>query len=338
MSQNQIPAQMKAMVLEKYGDIRSLRVVERPVPKPGPNEVLVRVAASPINPSDLAFLEGRYGFNKPAPVIPGIEGSGTVVAAGSGLMGRYLLGKRVACVSSANGDGLWAEYLLTTANSAYPLDDAVELEQGAMSLANPLSALAFMEIARQGGHKTIVNTAAASALGQMLERLAQNEGILVINVVRRPEQAELLKQLGAQVALNSSDTDFDAQLKEVCHRHQARLAFDAVAGKMTLQLLEALPHNGKVTVYGGLSMQPSEVWASQFIFEGKSVDGFWLTTWIPKKNFLQSLLFWQKAQKLMNSSLKTHIRARYPLQEAQKAVMDYQQKMTGGKVLLTTRE
>jgi NADPH:quinone reductase len=335
MSENQIPAQMTAVVLEAYKGAGALRVVERPVPKPGPNQVLIKVAASPINPSDLAFLEGRYGFDKPAPVVPGIEGAGTVVATGGGLMGRFLLGKRVACVASAQGDGVWAEYMLTTANYAFPLGDSVELEQGAMSIANPLTALAFMEIAQKGGHKTIVNTAAASALGQMIQRQAKSEGILVINVVRRQEQVELLKQQGATIVLNSSDTDFDKQLKEACHQHQAHLAFDAIAGKMTMQLLDALPNNSRVTVYGGLSMQPSEVWATHFIFQGKSVDGFWLTPWMARKNFLQSLLFWQKSQKLMNSALKTHIRARYPLQDAQKAVLDYQKQMTGGKVLIT---
>jgi len=334
MSENRIPAQMTAVVLEAYKGAGALQVVERPVPKPGPNQVLIKIAASPINPSDLAFLEGRYGFDKPAPVIPGIEGAGTVVATGSGLMGRFLLGKRVACVASAQGDGVWAEYMLTTANYAFPLDDSVDLEQGAMSLANPLTALAFMEIAQKAGHKTIVNTAAASALGQMIQRMAKSEGILVINVVRRQEQVELLKQQGATIVLNSSDADFEKQLKEACHQHQARLAFDAIAGKMTMQLLDALPNNSRVTVYGGLSMQPSEVWGTHFIFQNKTVDGFWLTPWMAKKNFLQSLLFWRKSQKLMGSALKTHIRACYPLQDAQKAVLDYQKQMTGGKVLI----
>ena len=164
MSQTQIPEQMTAVVLDSYTGVEGIRVEQRPVPKPGKNEVLVKIAASPINPSDLAFLIGRYGFKKPTPVVPGFEGSGMVVAVGEGFMGRYLLGKRVACRSQDKGDGVWADYMVTPAKDAQPLDQAVSLEQGAMSGANPLTATAFVEIAKKGGHKAIVLTAAAGAL------------------------------------------------------------------------------------------------------------------------------------------------------------------------------
>ncbi len=334
MAAHPIPEEMTAVVLQEYAGAQALQVVRRPVPTPGPQEVLIRVAASPVNPSDLAFLAGRYGLDKPAPVVPGIEGSGTVVASGGGVMGRYLLGKRVACVAPARGDGLWAEYMVAPAGNALPLHRSVELEQGAMSLANPLTALAFMEIARAGGHTAIVNTAAASALGQMVLRLAARAGIVVINVVRRQEQVELLTRQGAAVVLNSADEGFPGRLRDACQQHRARLAFDAVAGTMTAQLLEALPNNGRVTVYGGLSMEATEILATHFIFQGKSVDGFWLTPWMERKNLLQSMLFWRRAQRLMTSALQTHVRVRYPLAEARNAVLDYQRQMTGGKVLI----
>ena len=108
MTQTQIPDQMTAVVLDSYSGPEALRVEQRPVPKPGKDEVLVMVAASPINPSDLAFLAGQYGFKNPPPVVPGGEGSGTVVAVGPGPMGRYFLGKRVACLWGGEGDGVWA--------------------------------------------------------------------------------------------------------------------------------------------------------------------------------------------------------------------------------------
>jgi len=98
MTQTQIPDQMTAVVLDAYSGAEALRVEQRPVPKPGKDEVLIKVAASPINPSDLAFLDGEYGFDRTPPVVPGGEGSGTVVAVGPGAMGRYFLGKRVACL------------------------------------------------------------------------------------------------------------------------------------------------------------------------------------------------------------------------------------------------
>ncbi|MCA9936179.1 MAG: zinc-binding dehydrogenase [Ardenticatenaceae bacterium] len=333
---NQLPETMTAVILESYSGVTALHVEQRPLPKPGPHEVLVKVAASSINPSDLSFIEGMYGFRKPTPVVPGFEGAGTVVAGGasSGLMGRYLMGKRVACISQSEGDGVWAEYVATAVNYALPLDDSVSLEQGAMSVVNPLTAVALIEIAQNAGHKTIVNTAAAGALGQMINRLGQSAGIRVINIVRRDTQVELLQQRGADIVLNSSSPDFAQQLHDACHQHRARLAFDAIAGPMTLQLLEAMPIHGKVTVYGGLSLQPSMVSPAHTIFQSKSVDGFWLSKWLAKKNPLQSLLIWRRTQKLITTTLQSEIRARYSLQDAPKAVLAYQEQMTGGKVLI----
>jgi NADPH:quinone reductase len=340
MSQVQIPEQMTAVILESYDGAAALRVVKRPVPTPGPGEVLVKVAASPINPSDLMFLIGRYGFKKPTPTVPGFEGSGTVVAVGSsaGLMGRYLAGKRVACVTQQKGDGLWAEYVTTSLNYALPLDKAVSLEQGAMSVVNPLTAVALIDIAKKAGHKTIINTAAASALGQMLIRLGQQEGVEVIGIVRREAQVDLLKQQGAAHVLDSSDPDFARQLHDICHQHRVRLAFDAIAGDSPLTLLAAMPSHSKVTVYGGMSQQAVRLDPTGLIFEDKSVDSFWLTPWIGQKSFLQSLFMWRRAQKLLLTALKTEVRARYPLSEAQQAVLDYENQMTGGKVLIVPEQ
>jgi len=246
MAQTRVPDQMTAVVLDSYSGVEALRVEKRPVPKPGKDEVLVKVAASPINPSDLAVLQGRYGFKPAPPLVPGGEGSGTVVAVGPGPMGRYFLGKRVACLWNGKGDGVWAEYVVTTTKGgALPLDESVSLEQGAMSAINPMTASAFLEIAKKGRHKAIVLTAAASALGQMVNRLGRSEGVQIINVVRREAQVELLKRQGATVVLNSSESNFDQQLHDACHRYEARLAFDAVAGPLTGQLLQALPPHSK---------------------------------------------------------------------------------------------
>jgi len=338
MSEHQIPDQMTAVVLDSYTGVEALRIEERPVPKPAENEVLVKIAAAPINPSDLSFLEGLYAYHEPPPVVPGFEGSGTVIAAGGGMMGRYLDGKRVACIGGGGRDGTWAEYMVASTGSALPLDKSVSLEQGAMSVVNPLTALALLTIAKKGGHKAVVHTAAASALGHMLNRLGPAEGVQIINVVRRDEQVDLLKGQGATIVLNSNDADFDRQLGDVCRQHRVRLAFDAVAGQMTMQLLEAMPRHSKVTVYGGLSQEPALANPGHLVFQDKSVDGFWLTTWMARKNFIQKLRIWRRAQKLLLTDLKSDVRARYPLQDARKAVADYQSHMTGGKVLFVTGE
>lgn len=333
--QTQIPEQMTAVVLDSYSGADALRVEQRPVPKPGKDQVLVKVAASPINPSDLAVLEGYYGFKNPTPLIPGGEGAGVVVAAGPGMMGRYFLGKRVACLNQNEGTGMWAEYAVRgVKGGVLPLRDEVSLEQGAMSIINPLTACAFLEITKQGNHNAIVLTAAASSLGQKVNRLARSEGIQVVNIVRKDRDVEILKGQGATIVLNSTDTDFDQQLRAVCHEADAHLAFDAVAGPLTGQLLAAMPEQSKVTIYSALSREAIQASPSHLIFEDKSIDNFWMGPWMKKKNLLQILLLWRKAQRLMTTDLKSTIRREYPFEEAKAAVKEYLHHMSGGKILL----
>src|SRR5260370_26962682 len=131
----------------------SIAVVEMPVPRPGPGQVLVRVHASPVNPSDYFFLRGLYSFKKPLPTVPGFEGSGTVVEAGPGLLPRLLKGKRVACSTAAAGmaGGMWAEYVATSAPLCVPFGKRGALEQGATMLVHPPTARALVAEARRGG-------------------------------------------------------------------------------------------------------------------------------------------------------------------------------------------
>src|SRR5215470_47882 len=216
-----LPATMRAVQVKAYdGKPGSLTVAELPVPRPGPGEVLVKVFASPVNPSDLMFILGKYGFRKPLPAIPGFEGSGTVVEVGSGMMARFMKDRRVACAAAdaKNSGGMWAEYIVTSAQFCVPLSAKVDLEHGATMLVNPLTAWALVAEARKGGHRAIVQTAAASALGRMVFRLGQKFRLPVVNVVRRPEQVDLLHSMGAQHVLDSSATGFDADLRELCHQ------------------------------------------------------------------------------------------------------------------------
>ena len=158
---------MTVAVLNSYSGADALSIEQRPIPTPGRNEVLVKVAFSPINPSDLATLVGYYGFKNPTPIVPGGEGSGEVVSAGPGVMSSYFLGKNVACAGWGIGGGVWSEYVVKSVKGGVlPLNKSLSLEQGAMSIINPLTASAFIDISKKGGHKAILLTAAASSLGQ----------------------------------------------------------------------------------------------------------------------------------------------------------------------------
>ena len=331
-----IPTTMRALELRAYDG--RLNLVERPVPQPGPGQVLVKIAAAPVNPSDLKFIVGAYGLKKRLPVVPGIEGSGTVVAVGSGLMPKFSAGKRVGCMAPETGDGTWAEYMLTDARRCIPLRKELTLEQGAMMVVNPWTAWALLDTARRAGHRAAVHTAAASALGRMLLRLSMRENFPIIHIVRRKEQVELLRGMGAATVLDSSAPDFDARLKEACHAAGATVAFDAVAGEMTGRALAAMPEGSTAIVYGSLSDGAVTVRPEQFIYEGKRVEGFWLSKWVARKGLVGRAKMAFGLQKRLGTDLATEVRARVPLNKAAEEIENYKRNMTGGKVLLIPAE
>ena len=296
----------------------------------------MKVFASPVNPSDLMFITGNYGFKKPLPAIPGFEGSGTVVEVGSGMMARFMKDRRVACAAAdaKSAGGMWAEYIVTSAQFCVPLGKNVEMEHGATMLVNPLTAWALVDEARKGGHRAAVQTAAASALGRMVIRLGQRFRLPLVNVVRRPEQVDLLRAMGAEHVLNSSDAGFDAELRQLCHKLGASISFEAVAGEMSARVLGAQPPGSRMLVYGGLSLKAVEIDPGSLIFEGKRVEGFWLSGWLRGRNLLSQLRVARQVQSMLAGDLKTEIRARLPLEKAAEAVKQYSADMTAGKVLL----
>jgi NADPH:quinone reductase-like Zn-dependent oxidoreductase len=334
MSSQQIPETMRAVELRDYeGGADALAVVERPMPRPGAGQVLVRIAASPINPSDLSFLRGAYGIRKRLPVVPGFEASGEVVASGGGVWANHIVGRRVACAAPASGDGTWAEYMLADATHCIPLMKSTDTEHAATMIVNPFTAWALLRIAEESGARAVVQTAAASALGRMVIRLAASRGVEVVNVVRRREQVELLKAAGAREVFDSSEEGFDERLAEACKRVRATVAFDAVAGKLTGRVLGAMPSGSECVVYGGLSMEGCLLDPRSLIFERKRVRGFWLSDWMRTTGALKKFSASRSVQKLLKDECKTEIRARLPLEQAAEGVRLYEREMTGGKIL-----
>lgn len=328
-----LPQTMQALILQKYDG--HLELTERPVPQPDPGELLLKVAASPVNPSDVMFIIGQYGFRKRLPVVPGFEASGTVVGVGEGLAEAQWLGMRVAAFAGREGDGTWAQYMTVPAVSCIPLMENVSLEQGAMSLVNPWTAYALLDMARSGGHQAAVQTAAASALGRMMLRLALQAEYPLINIVRRQEQVDLLHSLGAEHVLDSSDPDFPFKLSKLCRDLKATIAFDAVAGDLPSQLLYALPRGGELVIYGALSEEAvKNLNPGDFIFGQKKVSGFWLSLWIANLDMKQMQTTAVTIQQQLGDTLQTDVRIRPDLATAPAEIATYTTNMTAGKVLI----
>ncbi len=224
------------------------------VPDPGPGEVIVRVEAAPINPSDLGLLVGFADMttaevsgttdrpvvnaevpqalmkhmaarvDQPLPV--GNEGAGIVVEAGSSDAAQALIGKTVAII----GGGMYTQYRCIEAEQCLVLPDGTTPAEGASCFVNPLTALGMVETMRLEGHSALVHTAAASNLGQMLNKICINDGVDLVNIVRKQEQVDLLKGIGAKVVCNSSADSFTEDLTDALVTTGATLAFDATGG------------------------------------------------------------------------------------------------------------
>jgi len=327
---------MKAVVLKDYDRTpQSLAVVDLSVPRLKSRQVLIKLAATSIGPADLMFLKGQYGITKPLPVVPGFEGSGTVIASGGGLMGRGLIGRRVACLAPEDGHGTWAEYMVTSTDVCIPLAKDISFEQGAYLAINPTTALALVEIARTGGHSAFVQTAAASTLGLMLARLAKRFQLTGIHIVRGPEQVQKLTSSGCEHVFDSTDASFQKRLAEACSKFKALIAFDAVGGELTRRVAVAMPPESRVVIYGALADEPCQIDSKDFFFRDKKLEGFWLSRWFKRKGFLQRLFLAYKIQKLLPNELQTRIQARFPLKDILPAIDLYEKQRTGGKVLLS---
>lgn len=328
-----IPSTMHAIQLDEPNGKLTWRKI--PVPHPQAGQVLVRMAAAPINPSDLGSLSGMsYGKQRQLPFTPGAEGSGTVVEAGEGFMPRMLNGQRVSCSAPLAGDGTWAEYMVTSAQYCIPLIGNVSFEQGTMLIVNPLTAIAMFEIAKRGKHRAIVNTAAASALGGMILRLGKRNNIPIIHVVRRQAQVDHVRSLGGEYVLNSSDADFAEQLKTLTHKLQATLILDAISGSMTKQLAEAAPYGSRILLYSRMSGEDSVIDAVTALSKDLHFEGWFLPNWVRTKNLFQSLQLSRQAQSLLGSNLQSPIHKRFPMASAQEALETYVNDMSAGKILL----
>jgi len=329
-----VPRTMRAVRQMEAGGKLVIETV--PVPQPGPGEVLIRMAASPINPSDLASLKGGY-LSHHHPFTPGLEGSGTVVSAGKGLLPRLRIGKRVACSPNPEEDGTWAEYMKTSVLKTVPLPSSVSMEQGSMMLVNPMTAMAFMQMAKGGKHKAMVNNAAASALGKMLIRLAILQDIPLINIVRKASQVEALKAMGATYVLNSSDSSFESELQQLSTRLGATLFLDAVTGEQTALLLKAAPRGSTIVAYARLSGDPIAADPGELMVENKRITGFQLGSWLQTKSTPFKLSFINQVKSRLGNELTSTIHQISSMEKVEEAIQSYKTHMSDGKIVLNLR-
>jgi NADPH2:quinone reductase len=365
--------QLRSLV-KPNGDLE-LSLTQVPTPVPAANEVLIRVEAAPLNPSDLGLLfagadmtkatqtgtpdQPRVANRVPEGMLKGMtarfdlsmpvgnEGAGIVIDAGTSDAAQALRGKTVAAL----GGAMYSQYRCVLVEQCLPLPPGATPAEGASSFVNPLTALCMIETLRAEGHTALVHTAAASNLGQMLNRICQQEKISLVNIVRNEDQVKLLRSIGAVHVCDSSSPTFIADLIEALTATGATLAFDAIGGgKLAGQILMCMevalskkaahysrygsPVHKQVYVYGGLGAGPIELNRAFGMAWGV---GGWLVT-----PFLQKIgpAATQKLKQRVAAELKTTFASRYAGEISLKEALDlatiaiYSKSATGHKYLI----
>lgn len=360
--------------IKKEGKLE-LSLAEVPIPEPAEDEVLVRVEASPINPSDLGLLFGMADMTtavvsgtEDLPIVTadvpenimramapridqslavGNEGAGVVVRAGASEIAQELMGKTVAIL----GGSMYSQYRCIKAKQCLLMHEGVTPGQGASCFVNPLTALGMVETMRLEGYTALVHTAAASNLGQMLNKICVKDGVDLVNIVRKQEHVDLLKGIGAKYVCNSSDESFMEDLVEALVATGAMLAFDATGGgKLAGQILSAMEiaanktakeysrygstTHKQVYIYGGLDRSPTTF--NRAFGMAWGIGGWLLTPFLVKIGQEEAEKLRQRVAAEVNTTFASSYTKEVSLVEALSldAIAVYGQQATGEKYLI----
>jgi NADPH:quinone reductase-like Zn-dependent oxidoreductase len=316
-----------------------IKLTEKSLPKLRKGQVLVKMLAAPVNPSDLVYLLGKYGLAPNNGAFVGFEGCGVVVEANAGLYGAWLKGKRVALSAQPGSDGVWAEYAITKANFCLPVRKELSDEQAATIIVNPCTSVCLVERAIELGAKAIVINAAASQVGKGVIRYAKLKGLKTIATVRSEANVSVLEELGATSVLLTSQETFVENLKQQAKTYNATVLVDAVAAKDTPKLLKAMPNSSTAIVYGRLTETFDPLGGlfsvADLIFRDIRIEGFWLAKYIGDVSPLKVLALSSKVQKLFAQGIfKTDIYASVGFEDFAQALDHYALNKSDGKVIL----
>jgi trans-2-enoyl-CoA reductase len=321
----------KAAIYETHGNpAEVLRVVEQSCPAPAPDEVVVKMAAAPINPADLNAIEGKYPIRPPLPATPGMEGAGIVVEVGSAVR-KVELGALVILPHSL---GTWRETCTVTADKLVVVPGEIDPIQAAMLKVNPVTAWRMLHdfVSLRPGEWLIQN-AANSAAGRCVIQIARELGYKTVNVVRRAELVEELRAQGGDVVLVDGEGLRD-DIAEATERAPIRLALNAVGGENALRLAKTLASDGTMVTYGAMSLQPLCIPNGMFIFKNLRFTGFWVNKWYDAATPQQRAeTFRPLFEMARRGLLQTKVEKTYPLTEAKAAVAHAAREKRQGKIV-----
>jgi NADPH:quinone reductase-like Zn-dependent oxidoreductase len=348
---------MKSATINSFSDdISTVELRNVPTPKPGPGQVRVRMRMAPVNPTDFNYMDGIYEssfarmiWNRDAerpsdrpgselfprpPYALGVEGVGVVEDSGGGFLGKRLVGNRVAVVSGPP-NGTWQEQTLIDARRAFPVPRSLSDEQACSFFVNPLTALVLIRHVLQVPRGAVLlQTAAGSALSQMVRNLGRADGFRVIDVVRSRSGADRLKEGDSEHVVALEDED----LLEAVHRIAPAgvdCVLDCVGGATGSEVLRTLTPGGRMVCYGTLSREPISLPPRDIMMPMTSIEGFYLAAYLADRTLFQRLGLVRKTAKLIESGvLGTSVEQTYRLDELHAALEHARRPGRTGKILL----
>ena len=330
---------MKAVVFEQFGDPREvLQIREVNVPEPKSGEVLVRMIASPVNPSDLMSVSGQYSIVPKLPATPGFEGVGIVEKSGGGILGRLMVGKKVAVLNRDRGN--WSEKTVTSAKQVVPIPRLMPEDQAAMSFVNPVTAYVLVrEILKIPAGGWLVQTAGNSSLGKMIIRLGVLFDFKTISIIRREEDIEKLKFIGAhELVVFDLERDPPEKLAERIQTITSggiTYGIDSVGGELGSTLIRSLGVDGRLIVFGSLSGEDVRFSSRSLISTGGRIEGFWLGKYMQELSLLKKMSLIRKTSKfVVDGTLSTDDAVEFSLDQIKEAVRASMQPGHNKKVLL----
>lgn len=323
---------MKQAKLIAIGDpASSVRCEDVPgLGEPGAGQVLVDVAAAPINPAEVLIMKGEYASTPELPAPLGIEGAGVVASVGAGVSG-LVSGDKVMIMPRAN----WAQQVLVSAEEVIKLPAGIDLRQASMLKVNPATAfLMLTTYVDLSPGDWVAQNSANSAVGTSLIRIARQRGLKTVNIVRREEAAAYCRSIGGDVAVVDGD-DVASRVAEATGGAPIKLGIDAVAGEAVIRLAACLADGGTVVNYGMLSGKPCMMTTDQTVFQSKSLTGFWLAKVLGGMNKAgKDALYAQLAPLVEDGTISVPVEAAYPIEQVQDAVAHACREGRDGKVLV----
>lgn len=329
----------KGVTLNKYGELK-FELKDYELRKPIDNEVLIKVMSSTINPSDMAMINGTYGKSLPElPRIVGGEGSGIVIDVGD-KANKDLIGKHVGLVASTVGGGrhgIWGQYAYADERYLFVFEKPHDFDKICGTYVNPFTVVGFLDTILKSGKKSVAQNGASTALGKMFLKLCISQGIEIINIVRKESAIQELKDIGGKHFVNTAEEGWVNKLKDLSEELDVTILFDCCGGEITGKCLSGIKSGGTVYNFGNLEHKPLGGFTSKdFIFEGKSVKGWWLPVWISTSDITEVLnykkLIVDDFDKNDGKIFSTTFKESFAIADIEKAIEVY--TSTSGKILL----